>query len=557
MKYFVIIFFCCFYFTAHAQLSSHQSSLLNYVERMAQKGKLDLHDFVKPLDRMDVYNALMQLKIDTSLSLIERKELDFFLKGFILENNHYPSKGIVLPSAPLFVKDITNTVNSVVKHRPIAALHQQNLFLYKDKELSWVVNPVMELTQEMKNGKWNNIQAIGLQLMGYAGKKIGFQFSFRDINEKGRFDSVRQENELPGLIVKQTPRNTILNYTEMNATMSLRLKHAIVKVGQDQHVLGYGQIGNIVLSNKAPAYPFYSVQYQPTAWLQFNYMHAWLQSGVLNPKASYPLSNSIYGGSRQQYLPKYYAIHSISVKPTKGLTLNFGESMVYSDQLELAYMLPISFFKAFDNQKYADNILAGSNGQFFAGFSSRNQLPNTHIYGQLMVDEIRMSALLNAGKSRNQIGYQLGISNTDLLLPYLNLDLEYTRINPFMYRNFIAAQNYSNANYALGDWIGANADRWWMGLKYHPQSQFYVNAFIMLLRKNGEGSLEDQYFAIPSPKFGFDPQYNRTKLGFKLQYELWNHVQMYLNCSNTYQSNKGIAAKPFSEASIGICWSKF
>jgi hypothetical protein len=231
--------------------------------------------------------------------------------------------------------------------------------------------------------------------------------------------------------------------------------------------------------------------------------------------------------------------------------------MVYSDQLELAYMLPITFFKAFDNQKYADNILTGSNGQFFFGFSSRNQLPNTHIYGQWMIDEIRLGTIFNAGSSRNQLGYQLGVSVTDLFKHYLTLRAEYTRLNPFMYRNFIAAQNYSNANFSLGDWMGSNSDRLYLSASLHPKANLNLKAFAYTMRKNGGPSIEIQYFAQPQPKFGFDPLYKRTRMGIEAQWEVWNNLFLNFGYAKSYQKANNGGTKWLTDASFGICWNKF
>ena len=531
---------------AHAQVQSHQTTVIDFLSRMAQKGKIEFNDFIKPIDRKIIFQKLTELQNQKDLSAIEQKELQFFIAGFVLENPTITSIGNSLrPQFITFKK---------LKSNPSA---QQHLIAYKDNHFGIIVDPVGNFTMQLRNGKSNSFQGKGFQLAGYAGKRIGFQLSFMDVNEQGGFDSLRFGNEFPGFVRKETTNPKILNYSQMNATLSYRLNKGMITVGQDQNVMGYGKYGNIVLSDKAPAYPFYALNYQPSAWLKFNYMHAWLQSGVLDTRATYDLNNMVYGGVRQQYLPKFFATHSVEIAPMKGLKLNLGESIMYSENLQLAYMLPVTFFKAFDNQKFADNILTGSNGQFFFGFSSRNQLRNTHLYGQWMIDEIRMSSAFNAGKSRNQLGYQLGASVTDLFLPYLTFNAEYTRLNPFMYRNFIAAQNYSNSNYSLGDWMGSNADRFFLSAKYHPKANLSLEAFAFMLRKNGEGSLETQYFAEPQPKFGFDPQYRRTKIGLNAQYELWNNMLLNFGYASTFQKPTIGKGKWFSDLSLGVCWNKF
>jgi len=541
----------------NAQVQSHQSTVIDYLSRMAQKGKIEFNDLIKPIDRKIIFQKLTELQNQKDLSAIEQKELQFFIAGFVLENPTIIHIGSSLTDTSFGKNGNSGPQFFSFKKLKTNPTVQQNLITYKENGFGLIVNPMGNLTMQSRNGKINTIQGRGFQLAGYAGKRIGFQLSFIDINEQGRYDSLRLDNELPGFVKKGTTNPKILNYSQMNATLSYRLNKGMITVGQDQHVMGYGRSGNIVLSDKAPAYPFYALNYQPSAWLKFNYMHAWLQSGVLDTRATYDLNNMVYGGVRQQYLPKFFATHSVEIAPMKGLKINLGESIMYSENLQLAYMLPVTFFKAFDNQKFADNILTGSNGQFFFGFSSRNQLPNTHLYGQWMIDEIRLSTAFNSGKSRNQLGYQLGASVTDLFMHYLTLNAEYTRLNPFMYRNFIAAQNYSNANYNLGDWMGSNADRILLSAKYHPKANLSLEAFAFMLRKNGEASIEAQYFAEPQPKFGFNPQYRRTKMGLNAQYELWNNFLLNFSYANTFQKPTIGKGKWFSDLSLGICWNKF
>ncbi len=541
----------------NAQVQSHQSTVIDYLSRMAQKGKIEFNDFIKPIDRKIIFQKLTELQNQKDLSAIEQKELQFFIAGFVLENPTIIHIGSSLTDTSFGKNGNSGPQFFSFKKLKTNPTVQQNLITYKENGFGLIVNPMGNLTMQSRNGKINTIQGRGFQLAGYAGKRIGFQLSFMDINEQGRYDSLRLDNELPGFVKKGTTNPKILNYSQMNATLSFRLNKGMITVGQDQQVMGYGRSGNIVLSDKAPAYPFYALNYQPSTWLKFNYMHAWLQSGVLDTRATYDLNNMVYGGVRQQYLPKFFATHSVEIAPMKGLKINLGESIMYSENLQLAYMLPVTFFKAFDNQKFADNILTGSNGQFFFGFSSRNQLPNTHLYGQWMIDEIRLSTAFNSGKSRNQLGYQLGASVTDLFMHYLTFNAEYTRLNPFMYRNFIAAQNYSNANYSLGDWMGSNADRILLSAKYHPKANLSLEAFAFMLRKNGEASIEAQYFAEPQPKFGFNPQYRRTKMGLNTQYELWNNLMVNFSYANTFQKPTIGKGKWFSDLSLGVCWNKF
>jgi hypothetical protein len=151
------------------------------------------------------------------------------------------------------------------------------------------------------------------------------------------------------------------------------------------------------------------------------------------------------GDIRYFYKSKYLASHSILINPIKGLTFALGESIIYSDRMDIGFLLPINLFKIYDNNRSNYLINAGSNGQYFLQVSSRNHIKNTHLYGSLFIDEIKVSAILDKKEKRNQLGYTIGGSITDLFVTYLNIGVEYTRVNPFVYSNLIPAQ--FNTNY--------------------------------------------------------------------------------------------------------------
>ena len=541
------LFFCSFLFlqlsNLHAQNFTHQVSVVEFLDRMAQKGNIVFNNFMKPVDRTQVYNLLEKLQSNSNLLAIEKQEVSFYIALYKFDN---------INLNPVSSKEIQPNFSYLNKN----IQYQPHAFVYTDKDFRVMADPVIELTKQTYS-KQNNISSTGFQLMGYAGKRIGFQFSVRDINEKGDYDSTRIENNLPGFNRKPTTSNNLLNYSQMNATISYRLNKGMITAGQDRNVMGFGQMGNIVLSDKAPSYPFVRLQYQPTTWIKFNYMHAWLQSGVLDSTKSYGLGNTVYGGKRLIYVPKFMATHFIELMPMKGLSFNIGESIIYTDNIELPFIIPISFFKAYDNSRFGDNISSGANGQIFMGFSSRNQLPKMHLYGQLFIDEIRVESIFNQSKSRNQWGYQLGASVTDFYLPTMTLTAEITRVNPFVYRNFIPAQNYTSAGFPLGDWMGSNADRTYLSAQYKPKAKLSVKTYYMLMHKGGPGTIQDQYFGTPQLKYGYDPIYKRTELGLVFTYELFNNIAFSLNCIHVNQKPVKTATTNSTELSVGICWNKF
>ena len=544
VKLFFIIVGCIFLFNANpgtAQVFTHQQTVVAYLERMAQKGAIEFNDLMKPVDRATVFSLLNQLQQNKNLTKIERDELTFYISYYSFDN----LEKAYIPKSLTVFKQIKKNL-----------FKEPHILNYSDDNFRLMVDPLAEIGFQGSK-KTSQLVSTGFQMMGYAGKRIGFQLSVRDVNETGDYDSLRIDNTLMGFNRKQTINTNLLSYSQFNANLSYRFNKGMITVGQDQNVLGYGKTGNLVLSSKSPSYPYYRFQYNPTKWMSVNYMHAWLQSGVIDSLKSYGTGNSVYGGQRESFIPKFYALHFVEVRPMKGLSVHLGESIVYTDQLEPAYLMPLTFFKAYDNNKYNDKITTGANGQFFMGISSRNQIPKTHLYAQLFIDEIRVSNIFNSTKSRNQIAYQIGASVTDIGLPYLTLTAELNKVYPFVYRNFLPAQNYSNSNYPLGDWMGSNADRIELIANYHPKPRLNLRAYYRMMAKGGAGSIEQQYFLTPSPIYGFDPQYKTNKFSFESSYELYSNVNILFGYS-AYQM-KPLLQNPITSdmVNIGLVFSPY
>jgi hypothetical protein len=317
-----------------------------------------------------------------------------------------------------------------------------------------------------------------------------------------------------------------INYSRFKGNLTYAWGNGSLSVGNNQILWGYGENSRIVLSEKVPAYPNIRLDYRPLKWLQFNYTHGWLHSGLIDTARTYPKGNTVYGTDREFYIQKFFASHSLNFYPTKGLSLSIGESIVYSDRLKFAYLLPIMFFKAYDQHDSKYNVPSGSNGQFFLQASSRNHIPKTHLHATLFIDEIRMSKILSKTENRNQIGFNLGASITDVVIPYLTLGMEYTRLNPFVYQNLIPAQNYTSHNYSLGDWLGQNADRLTYFVKYNPAARLSMKIQLEHLRKGQDGTLNDQYFAVPQPKFLSSGYESQKQILLEARYQLLNQLSI-------------------------------
>lgn len=544
----ILFFSACLQASGQTVWENHNSPIYGYLSRMAQKGHIELNDVILPISRVRILEHLDTIQTK-QLSSIERKELVFYLQEF------NSSRSALVPrSQPSASRPAQAVSTSSLVPRPQSqAVPSSHSIFKKDSykrfraisvnnpDFKLMIDPILGYKQVVGNEMSYREVSNGVNMWGQA-KRFGFQMYYRDYTLTG--DGLNNiNNENPGTtiidLINRDPNKK--NHNEIKGHLSYSWKNGSVSLGKDHLLMGYGESGKIILSDRAPSFPYLRFDYNPIKWLHFNYSHAWLNSNIVDSARTYGTGTSgVSGDIRVRYRSKFLVTHSLTVLPLKGLSITLGESMVYSDKLDVGFFIPIIYFKAYDNNRSNYLINAGSNGQLFLQLSSRNHIKKTHLYTNIFIDELSVTKVFDKMKSRNQLGVLLGASVTDVFLPYLTFGAEYTRINPFVYRNLIPAQEYVHYNQELGDWMGNNFDRVALMAKYNPVAKLRLDLRVQKIRKGGAGTLVQQYQAEPQPAFLFDYQKNRTDIVFNAQYEWLNNF--YIFTSYQHQTKKPVNA---------------
>jgi hypothetical protein len=497
----------------------------SFLSRLSQKSVIVFDDQVRPVSRKYIAQKLIEASEKSSLlTALEKEELGFFNKDFKFEF------------------DILNNIKIDSKQIDIIGYDKGDrlrLFSYQDNLFSLNVSPILGLKIGSRDGEklthiWNGVYAYG-----YIDNYLGFSFDFRDNSESGKtIDKDKAFTPVTG-VEGRTDENIFnyssekTEYSEINAVVAADWSWGSFSVGKGFNEWGYGESGLLVLSKKPPSYGFIKLDVKPVDWLKFNYMHGWLSSGI-------PDSNSFFyntsGGISFSFKNKFIATHSLIVTPMSGLDLSVGESIVYDDRLELLYLMPIMFFRLADHQLSNQLNAAGGNAQFFFGISSKGQISNTHLYATLFIDEITLSGLFDTYKQRNQLGFTLGGSITDLPIENLTAKIEYTKIYPFVYRHYIQTKNYQSAGYSLGHWMGHNADLIYASLNYRFFRGLQATIFGQYVRKGEDGNVEQQYNIQPQPPFLFGLRKNYSFLGAEIKYEYTHELFAKFNFQITNSS---------------------
>ena len=529
-SYISLLPFCIILFvsssSAQTVFEPINSGVYEFLDLMAQKGIIQFHDNIKPVSREYIAEKLKQLSINNNqLTPLENEELKFYLKDYGMELSSIQNSAFktCLPAGKVQHSSSTTILN----RDPYGRLR---MFSYDDSLFKINASPILGYEAGTRDGAKYSHSWNGLYLYGYLGSNIGFSFRFQDNSEDGTtIDPTKSFTPTTGVVISKALANNI-QYSEINANITYNWKWGDITIGKDFLNWGYGKSGLLVLSEKAPSFPFVRLDIHPTKWFSFNYIHAWLNSGVIDSTSSYTTLSPNHG--RIIYRSKYLAQHTLTLTPESGLDISLGESIVYSDNLQLSYLFPIMFFRSAQQYLTQGNDGAGGNSQFFLGISSRDQLKNTHLYGTLFIDEITLQGLFNPATQRNQIGYTIGGSVTDLPLDNATFTLEYTKIYPYVYSNYIQTQVYQNSGYILGDWVGNNADLIYASLNYRFLRGLQATVWGQYIRK-GAAETVAQDEIQPQPPFLFGLRTNYTYLGSELKYEITHELFARLQFQTT------------------------
>ncbi|HCY76518.1 MAG TPA: hypothetical protein DHV28_11405 [Ignavibacteriales bacterium] len=503
-----------------------------FLSRLSQKSIIVFDDQIRPLSRKYIAQKLIEASENSiKLTALEKQELEFFNKDFKFEFDIL--KNVKIDSSQIKIIGYDDG-------------DRLRLFSYRDDRFSINVSPILGLKIGSRDSEklthiWN-----GIYTYGYIDKYIGFSFDFRDNQEDGStIDKYKDFTPVTGVDARTEgnivnyPKNK-MEYSEVNATLATDWDWGSISVGKGFNEWGYGQSGLLVLSQKPLSYGFIKLDIKPVSWLKFNYMHGWLSSDI-------PDSNSFFynkaGTISFSFKDKFIATHSLIITPLTGLDLAVGESIIYDDKLEFLYLIPIMFFRLADHQLSNQTNAAGGNAQFFFSASSRGQLKNTHLYGTLFIDEITISGLFDSYKQRNQLGFTLGGSVTDLPIENLTTTIEYTKIYPFVYNHYIQTKDYKSDNYILGHWMGNNADQIYVSLNYRIFRGLQTTVWGQYIRKGEAGNIQQQYNIQPQPPFLFGLRKNYSYLGAEIKYEYTHELFAKLNFQTT---NSSIQQQDFS-----------
>lgn len=495
---------------SQVELNSSNFDIYDFLESMQYKSLVDFNCEFKPINK--IFLAELILKVDS-----QKEKLDE------LEYNLLEKYKIYFEPELRRLADSANKAHSNF----IRTNKRLRLFEYFSKDFSFYADPIFEFGVGSYYDKSLLIRRNGFSISGYVLDNWNYYLNFFDNEERGEnLDKSKRFTRLSGISLTKEKRRAF-EYDEVTAGITYFWSNGSVSISKDYLSFGSGNFGKVILSDKAPPFPFIRFDYKPVDWFSFIYFHGFLQSNV--PDSNTFRYNSVPGRTSLLEVPKFIAFHSFSFYPTDEINFSLGESIIYSERLQPVYFIPVMFFRVADHYLGTGNESATGNAQMFADFSYLNRNLKTRFYSTLFIDELSLNSLFEGG-NLSAIGFTIGLESYNIL-SQTKFFIEYSRVNPFVYMNSVDAQLYSNDGYKMGHWIESNADILSFGLKKYFTSSLNAELNSWYFRK---GKTEEPIEQYSSPYPGFLYGSKRIEKGIELNLEYTPLMPVNLRMNYTY-----------------------
>ena len=494
------------------------TQVYDFIEELADMKIISVNSVVKPYDRNQIAAWLMEAsKVDTLLSVRQRKELIFYLNDFALEcegvydgavqwtnsgswlNRELWKEFYTIHNSQFTIHNMIDTQQSMDESRfSLSAFSPA--FHYADRWFECKFNPIigMDLTMNghgMVMHRWwgaeiradivDHVAVWGsIRDHSYSGDHLNDEYYAsvgQGIGNGARLSQPGYLNNLPGAYYHYMRYGG--DYAEVRGGIKAYAWWGSIGLVKDNIQWGDSYHSSNIISNRAPSFPMIELKLKPANWFRLDYIHGFLASGVVDSTYYRVEENPIDGSSHRMYrtAAKYLAANMLTFVPVKGLDLSIGSAVVYGARnMSAAFSIPITFFNSMDFQMNSGAMLDNENSQIFFNISSRN-LKYTHFYGSVYIDEINWSRLKPSNPEHNFFSWKVGARVSNWPLRDLSLTAEFTRTNCGNYQHPYQVLTWASNGYNLGHYLGDNAQEVYVALAYKPIRSLsftlsYVNA---------------------------------------------------------------------------------
>jgi hypothetical protein len=311
----------------------------------------------------------------------------------------------------------------------------------------------------------------GVRLRGNLSGKLGIFVEATNTLERG--DEDVEEDFRPETGAPVTVSGSSAFKDQALAAFFFRASWAQFEIGRDQMAWGSSPMTQLGLRRRQA--PVDLIRLQIT-WrrFQFSYVHANLRAA----------------------LRRYFAGHRLDVRLGRQNRVGIYEGVIYGGRdIEWQYLNPLMPYHIAEHQLGdRDNNVLGIDFSF----------PVRHMkfYGEIFIDDLSLEFPIGTYWG-NKLAYLFGAFLTRPLgWRDVDLRLEYTRVDPFVYTHDDSANVYAHSGESLASTLGPNADRLQATIVYQPHRDVRLTASYLHDRK-GKGDIFAPHRDTDSNNKGF------------------------------------------------------
>ena len=511
----------------------YKTNVYNFLERLSNKNKINLFTDIRPLTRLELAKKLLLVAEpcrstinqpvplnpkdiqpgSINLSSIEKERLEFYKREYAFELQ--------------YLQKDTITISTFFGSTPIDKF---NFYKYYSKNFDFTFDPIVGIGYNFSDKIYH--QFVGFELYGRIGNNWGYYLNWRDNIEKG--DSLdRQKRFTPkaGINVLRS-KERLIDYSETRGGITYSWEWGNLTAAKDFIHIGSSSQSSIILSGKAPSFPFLRLHINPVEWFRYDFIHAWLDSDLIDSTSISSTGVTSTERDRSKSFSrrqKYYVAHSFSFQPVEDWWLTFGESVIYGDQLEFIYFLPV-FYRLADHYNSIGGADSGDNAQLFFNSSYIWTQIQSKFYMSFYLDEFSPSDWFSGGDNAQVFAFTLGGVFTNPIWNDNYITLEYNAIRPYVGMNADPLHTYESSGYPLGHWIGSNSVQIYAEMEQYLPLMINVKAYINYVIKGEKENINNYYNRVTStyPLLSGDNSYF-SEIGGQISYNPIHNLYLELN----------------------------
>lgn len=454
----------------------------DFLKTMEVRGLIrEYHHAILPLSRSDVAQFLAVIDSHrVQLSSVENEYLDDYLIDFQVE------LGRTSPAPNSFFKFDLPLGDNIVD---AFAWKRKSLYEYHDSNATLFVDGLASADVKFRRGDTSQHVTL-LQLGGRVRGTVGNAFGYSIVATNGSLNSgdlslALQDPRLRSNFKLADAEHKNFDFTE--GYFVYDSKWISLEVGRESMQIGTGYLDRLVLMDHAPPMDMIklSIQYKS---LRYIFLHGSL--------VHFRFDDSTRVRSLNELVPKYMALHRVEFDLLGRVRFGVSEMAIYGNQFaQLAYLNPFSFLKAVENsQQSIDNTLMGFDVEVHA-------VDNLSAFAEIMIDDFSTDTR-GEGARNNKIGYHAGAYWSDPVgVRNVNVVLEYTRLDPYVYSHRTDWNFYTNRNISLGPDMQPNSDRLTLQAQWRPRHNLGLVGSVAFLR-HGESAYDQWGTLLPDGNVG-------------------------------------------------------